>query len=181
MTLLRMRFMKVIFLEIVTNNHYFLEESTDPCPGVQDPPRILLMEISTRFFDSLDGGKDVEDVSYGIRSKRGTFFKSGENHENDLLINNFLAKGACYEFLSVRNDLKTIEVVNAMNSIFSSNRLNKILFVVDFDIMDDISKSVTIKTQMKILGHLFGQDLFKHIFVILGHQHADSKGPEIKR
>ena len=94
---------------------------------------------------------------------------------------NILAKGACYEFLSVRDDLKTIEVVNAMNSIFSSNRLNKILFVVDFDIMDDISKSVTIKTQMKILGHLFGQDLFKHIFVILGHQHADSKGPEIKR
>ena len=98
-----------------------------------------------------------------------------------MLINHFLAKGACYEFLSVRNDLKTIEVVNAMNSIFSSNRLNKILFVVDFDIMDDISKSVTIKTQMKILGHLFGQDLFKHIFVILGHQHADSEGPEIKR
>ena len=173
--------MKVIFLEIVTNNYYLLEESPEPCPGVQDPPRILLMEISTRFFDSLDGGKDVEDVSYGSRSKRGTFFKSGENHENDLLIINFLAKGACYEFLSVRNDLKTIEVVNAMNSIFSSNRLNKILFVVDFDIMDDISKSVTIKTQMKILGHLFLQDLFKHIFVILGHQHADSKGPEIKR
>ena len=172
---------KVIFLEIVTTNYCILEDSTDPCPGVQDPPRILLMEISTRFFDSLDGGKDVEDVSYGIRSKRGSFFKSGENHENDLHIIDFLAKGACYELLSVRNDLKTIEVVNAMNSIFSSNRLNKILFVVDFDIMDDISKSVTIKTQMKILGHFFGQDLFKHIFVILGHQHADSEGPEIKR
>ena len=69
---------KVIFLEIVTTNYCILEDSTDPCPGVQDPPRILLMEISTRFFDSLDGGKDVEDVSYGIRSKRGTFFKSGE-------------------------------------------------------------------------------------------------------
>ena len=168
-------------MEIVTTNYCILEDSTDPCPGVQDPPRILLMEISTRFFDSLDDGKDVEDVSYGIRSKRGTFLKSGDNHENDLHIIDFLAKDACYEFLSVRNDLKPIEVVNAMNSIFSSNRLNKILFVVDFDIMDDIPKSVKIKTQMKILGHLFGQDLFKHIFVILGHQHADSEGPEIKR
>ena len=110
---------KVIFLEIVTTNYCILEDSTDPCPGVQDPPRILLMEISTRFFDSLDDGKDVEDVSYGIRSKRGTFLKSGDNHENDLHIIDFLAKGACYELLSVRNDLKTIEVVNAMNSIFS--------------------------------------------------------------
>ena len=46
------------------------------CPGVQNPPKILLMEISTRFFDSLEGGDNVQ-TEEGVRAKRGVFFQSG--------------------------------------------------------------------------------------------------------
>ena len=92
-----------------------------------------------------------------------------------------LSSGKCYEFLKIPNGLKVSEVVDAMNSIVSSGRLIKILFIVDFDIINDISNSVTIKTQMKVLSHLFSHDLFKHVLVILGHHHGDSRGPEVER
>ena len=91
------------------------------------------------------------------------------------------SSGTCYEFLNIPNGHKILEIVDAMNSIISSGRLNKILFSVDFDILEDISKSVTIKTQMKVLRHLFGRDLFEHVLVILGHQHPDTNGSDIIR
>ena len=68
-----------------------------------------------------------------------------------------------------------------MNDVFTHGRLNKILFVVDFDIIDEVSTSVTLKTQMKVLSHLFGQDIFKHLLVVLGHEHGSVYTHQVKR
>jgi len=140
------------------------EGPPNACPSVESPPRILLMEISTRFFDLLEGGDDNQ-IGDNLRAKKGTYLKSG----------------SCYEFLNIPNGIKTTEVVEAMNAVASSGRLNKILFTVDFDIIDEISESVTLKTQMKVLSYFLGQDIFNHVLVILGHQHADTRAAAIKR
>ena len=82
----------IIFLSMIRpkmNNLFHIPSSDETvpnvvkqnaCPHVERPPRILLMEISTRFFDLLEGGDEAQPGK-NLRSRKGTFFKAGMNHK----------------------------------------------------------------------------------------------------